>query len=109
MSDVVGRSSTAAAWERSLDAASDSVLQRGGRLYLSGRVFLPETFERTWEESLFSDYEVERRYPVDWAALGDELPAFVERRYEVVPARFSIGTDTICALAPRAGSADRRP
>jgi hypothetical protein len=103
VSDVVGRSRDAASWERALADSSRARFQHSARVFISGRVFNPETFERTWEDSPFADYTEERSFPVDWASLGRELPAFIRRTYDVVPAGFSVGSDSIWRLEPRRG------
>ena len=102
VSDVVGASPTREAWERALEDSTRAVITRGGRVFLSDRVFDPDSFQQSWEQSPFADYQVERRYPVDWPRLARELPALIERDYEIRSAGFLIGSDTIWRLEPNA-------
>jgi hypothetical protein len=100
VSDLVGRSPDATAWQAAFQDSTTSTLRRGGRVFVSGRVFDEDVYERSWEASPFSDYEVERRFPIDWPRLGRELPAFVDRRFDIVPAGFSVGSDSIFRIVP---------
>ena len=102
VSDVVGASPDDPAWERAVEDSTRAVLTRGGRVFLSDRVFDPDSFQQTWEQSPFADYQVERRYPINWRHLAMELPAFIERNYEIQPAGFLIGSDTIWRMEPNA-------
>ena len=100
IADVVGRSRDSSTWQRTIEDSSRSVMRRGGRVFVSDRIYDEDTFARTWERSPFADYDVERPFPVDWAALGRQLPAFVERTYEIAPSGFLVGSDTIWRLEP---------
>lgn len=102
ISDIVGRSPTASAWQQALADSSREAIRRGGRVFLSDRVFDADSFDDAWEQSPFADYRVERPYPVDWQALSRTLPAVVERSYDILPAGFLIGSDTIWRLDPHA-------
>ena len=102
VSDVVGAAPNEAAWEKAVADSSRAVIARGGRVFLSDRVFDPDSFQQSWEQSPFADYQVERHYPVDWARLARELPAFIDRNYEISPAGFLIGSDSIWRLEPNA-------
>lgn len=104
VTDIVGRSPDAPTWRRTIETRVREVFARGGRVFLSGRTFVPETYERTWEESPFADYQVERRFPVNWESLAEELPAFIKGSFNVAPAGFRIGSDTIWRLEPRRAS-----
>jgi hypothetical protein len=95
VSDVVGASPDDAVWEQAVKDSTRAALVRGGRVFLSDRVFDPDSFQQAWEQSPFADYQVERRYPISWPHLARELPAFIERNYEIKPAGFLIGSDTI--------------
>ena len=102
VSDVVGASRDDAAWQRAVEDSTRDVLRRGGRVFLSDRVFDPDSFQQAWEQSPFADYQVERPYPINWPHLSRELPAFIERNYEIRPAGFLIGSDTIWRIEPSA-------
>ncbi len=101
VSDVVGRSRGEATWERAFADSSQAVVMRGGRVFVSSQAFDSTAYARTWEESPFADYSVERPYPVNWAALGHALPDLLRARYAVALAGFSIGPDTILRLIPK--------
>ena len=100
VSDVVGRSPTPAAWQRTLLDSTSEVMQHGGRVFISDRIYDPDAFDRSWENSPFADYTIERRYPIDWKRLSTELPAFIEQHYDLEPAGFTIGADSIWKLVP---------
>ncbi|GAC1651022.1 MAG: hypothetical protein NVS4B3_10800 [Gemmatimonadaceae bacterium] len=100
VADVVGRSPNASAWQRAIEDTNQKTMQRGGRVFLSDRVFDSDTFERRWDASPFADYQVERPFPIDWKALGRELPAFIDRTYDLAPGGFTIGADSIWQLRP---------
>lgn len=101
VSDVVGQSADVAAWERTIADSTRLTFQRGGRAFISARAFDDDTYAQRWEQSSFADYEVPRQHPVDWAALGRDLPAFIDREYDVAPAGFAIADDSILELRPR--------
>lgn len=98
VSDVVGASPSEQAWERAVEDSNQKAVARGGRIFLSDRVFDPDAFRQSWEQSPFADYQVERRFAIDWHRLARELPAYVERKYQIKPAGFLIGSDTIWRL-----------
>lgn len=100
VSDVVGRSPDTTTWQRTLEDSTAHVMQRGGKVFISDRIYDPDAFDRSWENSPFADYTIERRYPVDWKALSTQLPAFVEQHYDLEPAGFTIGADSIWKLVP---------
>lgn len=100
MSDLVGRSRDTDAWQRALQDSSQRTIDRGGRVFLSDRVFDPDAFDQSWASSPFADYRVERPFPIDWVRLSRELPAFVEQHYDIRPAGFLVGADTIWRLQP---------
>ncbi|HEX7021127.1 MAG TPA: hypothetical protein VF159_14005 [Gemmatimonadaceae bacterium] len=99
--DVAGRSPDAAAFARAIVDSTATVAARGGRAFVSGRVFERDSYARRWEESPFADYREEREFPIDWRALSLQLPRLLAQRFTVRPAGFVIGTDTVLALTPR--------
>lgn len=100
MSDLVGHSRDMDSWQRALQDSSQHTIDRGGRVFLSDRVFDPDSFDQSWASSPFADYRVERPFPIDWVRLARELPAFVEDHYDIRPAGFLVGSDTIWRLRP---------
>ena len=98
LSDIVGASRDVPAWQRAIADSNRKTINAGGRVFLSDRVFDPDAFDLSWEQSPFSDYRVERPFPINWPKLARELPAFVERNYEMLPSGFFIGSDTIWRL-----------
>lgn len=98
--DVVGASRDDSSWQRAFLDSTRQTIARGGRVFLSDRIYDPDAFDHSWEESPFADYRVERAHPVDWTKLASELPAFVEHHFDIRPTGFLIGSDTIWRLEP---------
>jgi hypothetical protein len=98
--EVVGASPDESGWQHAFLDSTRQTMARGGRVFVSDRIYDPDAFDQSWEGSPFADYRVERAFPIDWTKLERDLPTFIEGHFELRPTGFLIGSDTIWRLEP---------